>query len=164
MRRRFCKRSTSGLPRLKFSASSRRSSFVLTREFADQDAENFLREIVYERLQAREVYLGKGFAFGKNRGGNIELLRKMSAELGFVGGRSSRSSSARTTHSVVENPRAFNRRKSKSGAANARSSLRRRRSDHSRRPARAHDRFSDGESATAQSRDSEITAFTRRRL
>jgi riboflavin kinase/FMN adenylyltransferase len=51
--------------------------------FAAQDAEEFLREIVYEGLQAREVYLGKGFAFGKNRGGNIELLKKLSAELGF---------------------------------------------------------------------------------
>jgi riboflavin kinase/FMN adenylyltransferase len=51
--------------------------------FAAQDAEEFLREVIYERLQAREVYLGKGFAFGKNRGGNIELLRKMSRELGF---------------------------------------------------------------------------------
>ena len=54
------------------------------KEFADQDAEDFLRDIVHERLQAREVYLGKGFEFGKNRGGNIELLKKMSDELGFV--------------------------------------------------------------------------------
>ncbi|MGI8468700.1 MAG: riboflavin biosynthesis protein RibF, partial [Pyrinomonadaceae bacterium] len=54
------------------------------REFAGQDAETFLRDIVHERLQAREVYLGEGFAFGKNRGGNIELLRKMRAELGFA--------------------------------------------------------------------------------
>lgn len=53
------------------------------KDFAAQDAEVFLRDIVHERLQAKEVYLGKGFAFGKNRGGNIELLRKMSAELGF---------------------------------------------------------------------------------
>lgn len=53
------------------------------REFAAQDAEKFLRETIFERLQAREIYLGKGFAFGKNRGGNIELLRKLSAELGF---------------------------------------------------------------------------------
>lgn len=52
-------------------------------EFASQDAEKFLRGIVNERLQAREVFLGKGFAFGKNRGGNIELLRKMSRELSF---------------------------------------------------------------------------------
>lgn len=51
--------------------------------FAAQDAETFLHDIVHERLQAKEVYLGKGFFFGKNRGGNIELLRKMSRELGF---------------------------------------------------------------------------------
>lgn len=53
------------------------------REFAATDAESFLEDIVHERLQAREVYLGKGFAFGKNRGGNIELLREMSKRLGF---------------------------------------------------------------------------------
>jgi riboflavin kinase / FMN adenylyltransferase len=53
------------------------------REFASIDAETFLRETIYERLHAREVYLGKGFAFGKNRGGNIELLKQMSNELGF---------------------------------------------------------------------------------
>lgn len=55
-----------------------------TREFAGQPAEDFLSDIIHDRLQAREVYLGKGFAFGKNRGGNIDLLRKMSRDLGFV--------------------------------------------------------------------------------
>ena len=54
------------------------------KDFAAQDAEKFLRETVVERLQSREVYLGKGFAFGKNRGGNIESLKRLSAELGFV--------------------------------------------------------------------------------
>ena len=54
------------------------------REFAGIDAETFLTDIVHERLQAREVYLGKGFFFGKNRGGNIELLREMSKKLGFA--------------------------------------------------------------------------------
>lgn len=53
-------------------------------EFADKPAEDFLREIVHERLRAVEVYLGKGFAFGKDRGGDIELLRRMSGELGFT--------------------------------------------------------------------------------
>jgi riboflavin kinase / FMN adenylyltransferase len=53
------------------------------KEFATLEAETFLRDIVHERLQAREVYLGKGFFFGKNRGGNIELLREMSKKLGF---------------------------------------------------------------------------------
>jgi riboflavin kinase/FMN adenylyltransferase len=54
-----------------------------SREFASIEAETFLREVIYDRLQAKEVYLGKGFAFGKGRAGNIGLLRKISAELGF---------------------------------------------------------------------------------
>ena len=44
----------------------------------------FIRDIIHDRLHAKEVYLGKGFAFGRGRGGNIELLRKMSGELGFT--------------------------------------------------------------------------------
>lgn len=54
------------------------------KDFASQPAENFLRDIVHDRLHAKEVYLGKGFAFGRDRGGNIEMLRAMSSELGFV--------------------------------------------------------------------------------
>ena len=53
------------------------------KEFAQVRAEDFLREVVRDRLQAREVYLGRGFAFGHNREGNIELLRKVSSQLGF---------------------------------------------------------------------------------
>ena len=52
-------------------------------EFADTPAEEFLSDIVRDRLHAREVYLGRGFAFGRGRTGNIDLLRKMSAQLGF---------------------------------------------------------------------------------
>ena len=54
------------------------------REFASQSAEVFLHDIIHDRLHAREVYLGKGFAFGRARGGNIDLLRRMSSELGFT--------------------------------------------------------------------------------
>lgn len=57
---------------------------IFDREFAAQPAEAFLRDIIHDRLHAREVYLGEGFAFGKGRGGNIDLLRKMSGELGFT--------------------------------------------------------------------------------
>jgi len=52
-------------------------------EFAQVSAEDFLRDVVRERLQAREVYLGRGFAFGRGREGNIELLRAVSGRLGF---------------------------------------------------------------------------------
>lgn len=54
-----------------------------TPEFAQVRAEEFLRDVVHERLQAREVYLGRGFAFGRGREGNIELLRRVSGGLGF---------------------------------------------------------------------------------
>lgn len=52
--------------------------------FSQIRAEDFLRDTVVERLHAKEVYLGRGFAFGHNREGHIELLRKVSARLGFV--------------------------------------------------------------------------------
>ncbi len=52
-------------------------------KFSQTRAEDFLRDIVRDRLQAKEVYLGRGFAFGHNREGNIELLRRVSKELGF---------------------------------------------------------------------------------
>ncbi|MCA1815519.1 MAG: bifunctional riboflavin kinase/FAD synthetase [Acidobacteria bacterium] len=54
-----------------------------TPEFARVRAEDFLRDVVEERLHAKEVYLGRGFAFGYERGGDIELLRRVSRELGF---------------------------------------------------------------------------------
>jgi riboflavin kinase/FMN adenylyltransferase len=55
-----------------------------TKEFSLIKAEDFLREIVKERLQAKEVYLGQGFAFGHAREGHIDLLRRVSRELDFV--------------------------------------------------------------------------------
>ena len=55
-----------------------------TREFAANPADDFLREIIHDRLHAKEVYLGKGFAFGHNREGNIEVLRDLSHKYRFL--------------------------------------------------------------------------------
>lgn len=68
-----------------FGALGLEQSIVVpfTKAFAEIEAEDFLRDIVRERLQAVEVYLGRGFAFGRNRAGTIELLRKVSERLGF---------------------------------------------------------------------------------
>ena len=52
--------------------------------FAQIRAEDFLRAVIAERLHAKEVYLGCGFAFGHGREGNIELLRSVSQSLGFI--------------------------------------------------------------------------------
>jgi riboflavin kinase/FMN adenylyltransferase len=51
--------------------------------FSQTRAEDFLSDVVRDRLHAKEVYLGCGFAFGHNREGNIELLRRVSQRLGF---------------------------------------------------------------------------------
>lgn len=53
------------------------------RAFSEIRAEDFLRDTIANRLRAREIYLGRGFAFGHNREGNIELLRRISSQLGF---------------------------------------------------------------------------------
>jgi riboflavin kinase/FMN adenylyltransferase len=57
-----------------------------TKEFSAIRAADFLGDVVTDRLHAKEVYLGKGFAFGHNREGNIELLQRIGGELGFVAG------------------------------------------------------------------------------
>ncbi len=51
--------------------------------FAQIRAEDFLRSVIADRLHAKEVYLGCGFAFGHGREGNIGLLRTVSQSLGF---------------------------------------------------------------------------------
>ena len=51
--------------------------------FAQIRAEEFLHDVIADRLHAKEVYLGRGFAFGHDREGNIDLLRTVSQSLGF---------------------------------------------------------------------------------
>ncbi|MDX6557458.1 MAG: riboflavin kinase / adenylyltransferase [Blastocatellia bacterium] len=52
-------------------------------DFAQIRAEDFLRAVIADRLHAKEVYLGCGFAFGHSREGDIDLLRTVSRSLGF---------------------------------------------------------------------------------
>jgi riboflavin kinase / FMN adenylyltransferase len=68
-----------------FGVSGIQQTIVIrfTEKFSLVRAEDFLRETVKDRLHAKEVYLGCGFAFGHNREGNIELLRRVSRQLGF---------------------------------------------------------------------------------
>ncbi len=77
--------------------------------FSQTRAEDFLSEVVKDRLHAKEVYLGCGFAFGHGREGNIELLRRASQELGFfadevpeVRFRNQRVSSSKVRHLLAE--------------------------------------------------------------
>lgn len=53
-------------------------------ELAALSAEGFVERYIVDRLRASEVYLGKGFAFGNQRKGNIDLLRQLSEKYGFI--------------------------------------------------------------------------------
>jgi riboflavin kinase/FMN adenylyltransferase len=48
-----------------------------------ESAEDFVREVLVEGVGARLVVVGVDFHFGHRRGGNVPLLERMGAELGF---------------------------------------------------------------------------------
>ena len=57
-----------------------------TRAFADQNPEDFARGILHETIGVREVYVGYDYAFGKDREGSIESLKRVGRACGFTVG------------------------------------------------------------------------------
>lgn len=55
-----------------------------TRELAAQPAHEFVRERLVRRLAVREIHVGSRFAFGRGREGDLDLLVRLGAELGFA--------------------------------------------------------------------------------
>jgi riboflavin kinase/FMN adenylyltransferase len=54
-----------------------------TRSFADQNPEDFAREVLHKTIGVREVYVGYDYAFGKGREGSIDSLKRMGKTYGF---------------------------------------------------------------------------------
>lgn len=52
-------------------------------ERAQESAEEFVREVLVDRLGARMVVVGADFHFGRGRGGNVAMLDAVGADLGF---------------------------------------------------------------------------------
>lgn len=52
-------------------------------ELANMEAEDFVREILLERVRARHIVVGQNFRFGRRRAGGPSLLASMGPELGF---------------------------------------------------------------------------------
>lgn len=52
-------------------------------ELAETSAEDFVREVLAGRCGVRELWVGEGFRFGHRRSGDVDLLRRMGADLGF---------------------------------------------------------------------------------
>ena len=52
-------------------------------ERSHESAEDFVNEVLVGCLRTRLVVVGEDFHFGRNRGGNVDLLRRMGPNLGF---------------------------------------------------------------------------------
>jgi riboflavin kinase / FMN adenylyltransferase len=50
---------------------------------AQKDARDFTLQVLWERLQPREIYVGPNFAFGHRRQGSFNLLKEIGEEKGF---------------------------------------------------------------------------------
>jgi len=54
-----------------------------TREFADLSPDAFIEDVLVKKIAAKEVVIGQNYAFGKNKKGTTEFLRRKGRELGF---------------------------------------------------------------------------------
>lgn len=55
-----------------------------TRDFSLTEPEEFVRGFLCDRLRASELYLGRHFAFGRGKRGDLDLLARMGPECGFT--------------------------------------------------------------------------------
>lgn len=55
-----------------------------TKEFAGTEADEFISDILYERLAIKAVVVGHGYVFGKAKKGTTELLRRRGKRFGFA--------------------------------------------------------------------------------
>jgi riboflavin kinase / FMN adenylyltransferase len=54
-----------------------------TEKFASQAPEDFVKKVLYDQIKIRHVFVGHDFTFGKDRRGNIALLKEMGRKWGF---------------------------------------------------------------------------------
>ncbi|MDI6889510.1 MAG: bifunctional riboflavin kinase/FAD synthetase [Thermodesulfovibrionales bacterium] len=53
------------------------------KEFSDLLPDDFIEDVLVKKIGAKEVVVGKNYAFGKNRKGTTELLRRRGRKYGF---------------------------------------------------------------------------------
>jgi riboflavin kinase / FMN adenylyltransferase len=59
-------------------------SIPFSREFAKIPARDFVHDILVRRMGVRKIIIGYDYAFGRNREGDVDLLRRLGAEYGFA--------------------------------------------------------------------------------
>jgi riboflavin kinase/FMN adenylyltransferase len=53
------------------------------KRFSNVSAENFIKEILYKKIKAKLLVVSNNFKFGKNRKGDVRLLKKFSHKYGY---------------------------------------------------------------------------------
>ena len=54
-----------------------------TKEFSGMLPEEFIQEILIRKIRVREIIVGSNYAFGKNKKGTVDLLRRWGEKCGF---------------------------------------------------------------------------------
>jgi riboflavin kinase/FMN adenylyltransferase len=54
-----------------------------TREFAALSAEEFIKDLLVTKIGLRVIVVGKDYTFGRNREGNLSVLKSYASELGY---------------------------------------------------------------------------------
>ncbi len=57
-----------------------------TKKFAGQDPDEFVKNVLHEKIGAAEIYIGHDYAFGKGRKGTISHLKELGKQYGFYVG------------------------------------------------------------------------------
>jgi riboflavin kinase / FMN adenylyltransferase len=58
-------------------------SYPFTKDVASMKPQDFVKEILIDKLDAKMVVVGSDFHFGHNRQGNVDLLKELSLKYGF---------------------------------------------------------------------------------
>lgn len=59
-------------------------SFPFTKETASMEPEEFVSEVLVKIMHVKKLYVGADFRFGKNRKGDVSLLRELAQKFGFT--------------------------------------------------------------------------------
>jgi riboflavin kinase / FMN adenylyltransferase len=58
-------------------------SYPFTEETASMEPENFIKDVLIDKLDAKMIVVGSDFCFGHNRKGNVSMLQEMSVIYGY---------------------------------------------------------------------------------
>jgi len=59
-------------------------SIPFTKEFANMQPDHFITEVLVNNIRAKAIIIGSQYAFGKNKKGTIDLLRRRGKKYGFT--------------------------------------------------------------------------------